>query len=225
MLKSSRLYFRIYRGAYANQIPLLHMFSSTSNEAETKSLSTLNSALPSNLKLADIKVFDPPAPALIKNVEFYFPLKGKDVPKTIQVLKFNSPGDNSHPEVPIDPKIFGVAIRKDIVAQVIRYQRAKIRQPQKTKRVGEVSGSGRKLYQQKGTGRARAHYSRASTRRGGGKAHGPVLRDFSFSLNRKLRAMAMMIAIAAKHREGNLVVFDNFNCEVRIIFCSLLTKI
>jgi large subunit ribosomal protein L4 len=70
--------------------------------------------------------------------------------------------------------------------------------------------------------------ARVPGRRGGPKAHGPVLRDFSFSLNRKMRAMGMMIALAAKHREGNLIVFDKLECEVRLmmsLFCSFLREL
>ena len=113
----------------------------------------------------------------------------------------------------MDSKIFGVAIRKDIVHEVVRYQRHKARQPKKTKRMSEISGSNKKPRPQKGGGQSQVGHKRNSVWRGGQKAHGPVIRDYSIGLNRKYRAYGMMVALAAKHREGNLVVFDKIACD------------
>jgi len=114
---------------------------------------------------------------------------------------------------PLDKRIFGVAIRKDIVHEVIRYHRHKLRKPKRTKRVGEIHGSTKKPRPQKGTGSSQVGHKRNSAWRGGMKAHGPVLRDYSIRLNRKTKALGMMIALAAKFREGNMVVFDKISCD------------
>jgi len=78
--------------------------------------------------------------------------------------------------LPLDPSVFGVdPVRLDLIKQSVDYIRNKIRgrRKAKTKTIGEVSGSGRKVRQQKGTGRARAGHSRPAHWRGGAKAHGP----------------------------------------------------
>lgn len=167
--------------------------------------------LPPNLQLADMAILNPPIEDIVKPIEYLFP--SKNPPSSIPVLSFQGL-DVSEKTAPLDSRVFGVAIRQDIIHQIVRYQRAKIRQPQCSKGISEQRGSTRKLYQQKGSGKSRVGMARVPGRRGGPKAHGPVLRDFSFSLNRKMRAMGMMIALAAKHREGNLIVFDKLECEV-----------
>eukprot|EP00595_Chromulina_sp_UTEXLB2642_P001072 CAMPEP_0196767370 /NCGR_PEP_ID=MMETSP1095-20130614/39827_1 /TAXON_ID=96789 ORGANISM="Chromulina nebulosa, Strain UTEXLB2642" /NCGR_SAMPLE_ID=MMETSP1095 /ASSEMBLY_ACC=CAM_ASM_000446 /LENGTH=245 /DNA_ID=CAMNT_0042135089 /DNA_START=114 /DNA_END=851 /DNA_ORIENTATION=- len=110
--------------------------------------------------------------------------------------------------VNIVKKIFCIAIRKDIILESVRYHLEKTRQPYKTKRKSEIRGSNKKPHPQKGQGRAQAGHKRNAIWRGGHKAHGPVIRDFSIGMTRKQRAMAMMIAIAAKYLEGNLIIVD-----------------
>ena len=130
------------------------------------------------------------------------------VPSAITVRSFMEPGKMTGEEAPLNELVFGAPLRKDIVHEVVRYLRAKVRQPQKTKRIWELSGSNKKPRPQKGQGKSQVGHRRNSAWVGGQKAHGPVLRDFSFGLNRKYRAMGMMIALTAKLREGNLFVFD-----------------
>lgn len=79
--------------------------------------------------------------------------------------------------------------------------------------MGEIRGSNKKPRPQKGQGYSQVGNRRNSAWRGGQKAHGPRLRDYSIGCNKKYRAMGMMIALAAKYREGNLLVFDNLNVE------------
>ena len=170
--------------------------------------------IPSNLHLVNEKVLD------AENEKFFFPadmfiFPPLHAPKSTAVTVFSNPGHFTEESAALEETIFGVAIRKDIVHEVIRYQRHKARQPKKTKRMSEISGSNKKPRPQKGTGSAQAGHKRNSVWRGGQKAHGPVLRDYSISLNRKFRAMGMMIALTAKFREGNLVVFDKLSTEVR----------
>ena len=175
--------------------------------------------LPSNLKLDDPDILNEPTPKVVVPPElFYFPQL--NVKKSIKVAVFNSPGTFQSEEVPLDPRIFGVALRKDIVHEVIRYQRAKSRQPKKTKRMSEIRGSNKKPWPQKKQGKAQVGHRRNSVWRGGQKAHGPVLRDYSIGMNRKVRAMGLMISLAAKLHENNLVVVDNFECQVCNFYCT-----
>lgn len=166
--------------------------------------------IPKNLELDDLSVvLQEEEKAVLREEEFLHP--PLHVQTSVKVAKFQEPGAFTDVELAIDPKLFGVAIRKDIVHEVIRYQRAKARQPKRTKRVGEISGSKKKPLPQKGQGRSQVGNKRNSAWRGGMKAHGPVIRDYSFSVNRKVRAMGMMVVLAAKLREGNLLVVDSID--------------
>lgn len=150
---------------------------------------------------------------LLHQMDYNFAILPSAIPREQPALTFKSPGVKSAVNAKYNPDIFKVAIRKDIVHEVIRYQRAKIRQPKKTKRMGELRGSKKKPRPQKGQGYSQVGNRRNSAWRGGQKAHGPRLRDYSIGCNKKFRAIGMMIALAAKYREGNLIVFDNLNVE------------
>eukprot|EP01038_Epipyxis_sp_PR26KG_P009659 gene9659-13003_t len=172
--------------------------------------------LPRNLQLADLKVLEEPSAPLMPPIQYDFPIL--DVPKTLKVTKFNPHAAYSltdpHPEsVDLERKIFEVAIRRDIVNDAVRYTRNKRRQPKKTKTMSEIRGSNKKPRPQKGGGQSQVGHKRNSAYRGGMKAHGPVIRDYSIHINRKTRALAMMMTFAAKLREGNLIVFDKLECE------------
>ena len=167
--------------------------------------------IPSNLILAQPEVLNKPVKKNIIQQEYFFPLLNP--PETMVVHSFQNPGKLSDSVAKLSKIIFGVAIRKDIVLEVIRYQRNKKRQPQKTKGISDISGSNKKPHPQKGQGRAQVGNKRNSIWRGGQKVHGrKVEQNYKIELNRKFRAKGMMIAIAAKFREGNLHVFDNFEC-------------
>ena len=77
--------------------------------------------------------------------------------------------------------------------------------------MSEIRGSNKKPRPQKGTGASQVGHRRNSAWRGGQKAHGPVIRDYSIDVNKKVRALAMMMSVAAKFREGNLYVFDTLS--------------
>jgi large subunit ribosomal protein L4 len=105
--------------------------------------------------------------------------------------------------------IFGVTPRADIMARVIHWQLAKRRAgTHKVKGMGEVSGTTRKPYKQKGTGRARQGSLRAPQFRTGGVVHGPVVRDHGYSLNKKVRRLGLLSALSQKAQEGKLVILD-----------------
>jgi large subunit ribosomal protein L4 len=106
-------------------------------------------------------------------------------------------------------EIFGQEPRADIIARVIHWQLAKRRAgTHKVKGMGEVSGTTRKPYKQKGTGNARQGSLRAPQFRKGGVVHGPVVREHGYALNKKVRRLGLISALSAKAAEGKLVVLD-----------------
>lgn len=112
-------------------------------------------------------------------------------------------------EIDLDDAVFGLPARKDILARVVNWQLAKRRAgTHKVKTRGEVSGSTRKLFRQKGTGNARMGSARTTQRRGGGTVFGPVVRDHSHELTKKVRKLGLKTALSAKAAEGKLIVVD-----------------
>ncbi|HYJ46336.1 MAG TPA: 50S ribosomal protein L4 [Pyrinomonadaceae bacterium] len=82
-----------------------------------------------------------------------------------------------------------------------------------TKTRGDVSGAGRKLWKQKGTGRARIASIRSPLWKGGGNTHGPQARDWSYNLPKKMKRGALRSALSERVREGNVIVLDQFTLE------------
>jgi large subunit ribosomal protein L4 len=110
--------------------------------------------------------------------------------------------------------LFGAEPRADIMARVIHWQLAKRRAgTHKTKGMGEVQGTTRKPYRQKGTGNARQGSLRAPQFRTGGRVHGPVVRDHGYSLNKKVRRLGLISALSQKAAEGKLMVLDRAASE------------
>ncbi len=113
-------------------------------------------------------------------------------------------------KVSLSDEIFGLEPREDLIARMIRYQLAKKRAgTHKIKGRSEVSRTGSKMYKQKGTGRARHHSARAPQFRGGGKAHGPVVRSHAHDLPKKVRALALRHALSAKMKSEDVIIVDN----------------
>ncbi|WP_018447023.1 50S ribosomal protein L4 [Rhizobium gallicum] len=113
-------------------------------------------------------------------------------------------------KVSLSDAIFGLEPLEDILARVIRWQLAKKQQgTHKAKGRAEVSRTGAKMYKQKGTGRARHHSARAPQFRGGGKAHGPVVRSHEHDLPKKVRALGLRHALSAKIKADDVIVIDN----------------
>ena len=82
-----------------------------------------------------------------------------------------------------------------------------------TKGKGEVAGSNKKPWKQKGTGNARAGFRQAPVWRGGGVAHGPKPRDFSQKINKKVMKLAFARALSDKIKSGDVIVVDEFKFE------------
>ncbi|MBY0338324.1 MAG: 50S ribosomal protein L4 [Acetobacteraceae bacterium] len=112
-------------------------------------------------------------------------------------------------EADLPDAIFGAEPRADIMARVVHWQLAKRRAgTHKAKGMGEVSGTTKKPYRQKGTGSARQGSLRSPQFRKGGVVHGPVVRDHGYSLNKKVRRLGLISALSMKAKEGKLIVLD-----------------
>ena len=113
-------------------------------------------------------------------------------------------------EIELADAVFGAPVRADLMHRTVRWQLAK-RQAgtHKTKTVGEISGSTRKPWKQKGTGRARASSLRSPQFRGGSVIFGPRPRSHAHKLPKKVRAMALRSALSSKRAEGKLIVVNS----------------
>src|SRR5882724_3452689 len=117
-------------------------------------------------------------------------------------------------EVELSEAVFGAPLNEPLIHAAVRNYMANARQgTSATKTRGDVSGSGRKLWKQKGTGRARIASLRSPLWKGGGNAHGPQPRDWSYNLPKKMRKRAICSAISERLREGNLIIVDEWNFE------------
>jgi large subunit ribosomal protein L4 len=106
-------------------------------------------------------------------------------------------------------ELFAVKPRADIMARVVHWQLAKRRAgTHKTKGIGEVQGTTKKPYRQKGTGNARQGSLRAPQFRTGGRVHGPVVRSHEYRLNKKVRRLGLICALSQKAADDKLVVLD-----------------
>ncbi len=113
-------------------------------------------------------------------------------------------------EITLDKDVFGVEIRQDIIHSMIGYQLNKRRAgTHKVKDVSEVSGTGKKPHSQKGTGRARAGNARRPQAVGGGVMHGPHPRSHATEMPKKIRKLALRIALSSKAKDGKLVIIDD----------------
>jgi large subunit ribosomal protein L4 len=114
-------------------------------------------------------------------------------------------------EVQVNDALFAVDVQPGILHDVVCMQRANRRRgTASTKTRGEVRGGGAKPWRQKGTGRARSGSRTSPLWRGGGTTFGPRPRDYSYKLPKKVRRLALRMALSARFREGNLVVLDEF---------------
>lgn len=112
-------------------------------------------------------------------------------------------------EIELDDAIFALPVRADILARAVNWQLAKRRSGNhKAKCIGDISGTTKKPYRQKGTGRARQGSLRSPQFRGGAVIFGPVVRSHEHDLTKKVRKLALKTALAAKQAEGKLIVLE-----------------
>jgi len=117
-------------------------------------------------------------------------------------------------EIELPDAIFNVTVRKDILARVVHWQLAKRRSGNhKAKTIAEISGTTKKPWAQKGTGRARQGSLRSPQFRKGAVIFGPVVRDHGYEVPKKVRAQALRYALSAKQAEGKLIIVENAKLE------------
>jgi large subunit ribosomal protein L4 len=112
----------------------------------------------------------------------------------------------------LSDEVFDAPLNRDLLYEAVRHSQAARRGGNaKTKTRHEVAGSGKKLWKQKGTGRARMGSIRSPLWRHGGTTHGPQPRDYSYKLPRKMQLGALRTALSAKLRDGELRVVSEFS--------------
>src|SRR3982751_4047801 len=128
--------------------------------------------------------------------------------------KVLDPTSNEVGEIELPDTVFGVALNEPLIHEAVRSFLANRRAgTSATKTRGDVSGAGRKLWKQKGTGRARIASLRSPLWKGGGNAHGPQPRDWSYNMPRKMRHGALRSALSERVREGNVFVVEGWSLE------------
>src|SRR5687768_5055419 len=126
----------------------------------------------------------------------------------VQTLDGGKPGK----DIELSDEVFGVEPRADILHRVVTWQLEKRRGTARAARErSDVARTGKKFGRQKGGGTARHGDRRAPIFIGGGKAHGPRVRDFDPSLNKKVRALGLKMALSSKARDGNLIVVESLD--------------
>jgi large subunit ribosomal protein L4 len=131
----------------------------------------------------------------------------------VQVPLYNLTGGVIR-QIEISDKVFGVPFNEAVVHQVMVGMQANARQgTAATKTRGEVNGSTKKLYRQKGTGYARAGSKKSPTRRGGGVSFGPQPRDYRQEIPKKIRRLAIKCVLSSKAGDGDLKIIDAFNLD------------
>ncbi len=128
---------------------------------------------------------------------------------TVDVIDFNNKTVGS---LELSDAVFGAPVNEALLYEAVRHHLAGTRRgTAKTKTRHEVAGSGKKLWRQKGTGRARMGSIRSPLWRHGGTTHGPQPRDYSYKLPRKMQLGALRSALSAKLRDGELRVVNEFS--------------
>lgn len=114
-------------------------------------------------------------------------------------------------ELTLSDDVFGAPLNKPLIYEAVKSYLANQRAgTSATKTRGDTSGSGKKLWKQKGTGRARIASLRSPLWKGGGNVHGPQPRDWSYRIPKKMRRGAIRSVLSERLREGGLVVVDSF---------------
>ncbi|MFC1943333.1 50S ribosomal protein L4 [Chloroflexota bacterium] len=131
----------------------------------------------------------------------------------MQVSVYNFAGEIVE-QIEISDQVFGVPFNEAVVHQVMVGQQANARQgTASTKTRGEVSGSSRKLFRQKGTGSARAGSVKSPLRRGGGITFGPKPRSYRQAIPKKMRRLALRCVLSSKLRDKELIILEQLKLE------------
>ncbi len=120
-------------------------------------------------------------------------------------------GNQKVSDMEVDDRVFDAKVEPSLLHDVVRKGLASRRRgTAATKNKALVRGGGAKPYKQKGTGRARAGSRRSPLWKGGGTMFGPMPRDYTFSIPEKMRRAALRGALTLKHKEGKLILLDDF---------------
>ncbi|HEY6332710.1 MAG TPA: 50S ribosomal protein L4 [Blastocatellia bacterium] len=130
------------------------------------------------------------------------------------VVKVKNLNNEEVGEVELSDSVFGAPLNKPLIYSAVKCYLANQRSGTVgTKTRGNTSGSGRKLWKQKGTGRARIASIRSPLWRGGGNVHGPQPRDWSYPIPKKMKRGAICSVLSERLREGGIVVVEKFELE------------
>ncbi len=125
----------------------------------------------------------------------------------------NTKGDQVS-QVDLADSIFNIEVKNSILHQVVKMQLACRRSgTASVKNRSDVTGSTKKLYRQKGTGNARSGDIKSPLRRGGGVVFGPAPRSHAFKLNKKMRRLALKMALSAKYQDDSIRVLNRFDLD------------
>ena len=132
----------------------------------------------------------------------------------MEVKVVNISGEETGAKVQLPEAIFGIEPNDHAIYLDVKQYLANQRQgTHKSKQRNEIAGSTRKLHKQKGTGGARAGSIKSPLFNGGGRVFGPQPRDYSFKLNKKLKALARKSALSYKAKDNSIVVLEDFNFD------------
>jgi large subunit ribosomal protein L4 len=119
-------------------------------------------------------------------------------------------------QIELSDKIFNVSINKNILHEVVKMQLAKKRLGTASiKNRSEIRGSTKKLFRQKGTGRARSGSIKSPLRKGGGVIFGPKPKSYKYKVPKKVRRLALKMALSSKLKENELFVIDKFDITAK----------
>ena len=117
-------------------------------------------------------------------------------------------------QVDLNDEIFNVPVKKSVLHDVVTMQLANRRAGSaSTKHRSDVTGSGRKLFRQKGTGRARRGNIKSNLLRGGGVAFGPKPKSWAYKVPKKVRKLALKMALSSKFKDDDILILDAFELE------------
>ena len=121
---------------------------------------------------------------------------------------------NSVGSIDLDDTVFGAEVHEHLLWEAVKWQLAKRRAgTASTKRMGEVRGTTKKIWKQKGTGQARHGARKAPIFVGGGSVFGPKPRDYEYDMPRKAKKAALRAALSLRASEQKIVVLDNFTTD------------
>ena len=130
----------------------------------------------------------------------------------IAVVKYS--GESAGRNVSLSSEVFGIEPNDHAIWLDVKSYLANQRQgTHKSKQRNEISGSSRKIKKQKGTGGARAGNIKSPLFKGGGRVFGPIPRDYSFKLNKKVKDLARRSALTYKAKDNSIAIIENFNFD------------